>query len=129
MDDKGVFVALLVALMLAGVAGEAYSPEEVYYCPAAQPCAAQQGLPPSMPHGPEWDSSNSGRSFTTSAVMATGPTGSASVGGAFFGGSGGLFVSDEGISVIKGRLGPTGPRQPFTTGAPNGFVPTGPAGP
>jgi hypothetical protein len=130
MDHEGVFVAILLVLMLESVAGESYSPEEVYYCPAAQPCTAQQGLPPSMPHGPEWDSSNSGPSFTTSAVMATGPTGPGSVGaGASFGGSGGFFVGDQGIRVIKGSLGPTGPKQPFTTGAPSGYVPTGPAGP
>ena len=129
MNDEAVFVAILAALMLADVAGEGYSPAEVYYCPAAQPCTAQEGLPPPMSHGPEWDSSNSGRSFTTSVMTATGPTGSA---GAFFGGSGGFSVNDEGIRVIKGSLGPTGPAGPargLAPGARSGFVATGPAGP
>jgi len=130
MDDEGVLVVVLAALMLAGIVGEPYSPAEVSYCPPAQPCTAQEGLPPPMPHGPESDFGNIGRSFSASAVMATGPTGSALVGGgASHSGSGGFFVGDEGIRVIKGSLGPTGPKQPFTTGAPRGFVPTGPAGP
>jgi hypothetical protein len=80
MDDERVVIAVLAALMLAGVVGEPYSPVEVYYCPAAQPCTAQEGLPPPLPHGPESDFADIGRSFTTSAVIATGPTGSASVG-------------------------------------------------
>ena len=130
MDDKRVSAALLAALMFGGAVGEAYSPAEAKSCPA-RPCAALQGLqPPWAPDDSESESVNSARPYTTLVVTATGPTGSASVGtGAAFGGSGGFFVGDEGIRVINGSLGPTGPKQPFTTGAPNGFVPTGPAGP
>jgi hypothetical protein len=130
MDDKRLAAAGLAGIIFVGAVAEAYSPAEANSCPELRPCAEQQRLPPWIPHGPESDSSNSARPFTSIAVMATGSTGSASVGtGASFGGSGGLAVGDEGISVIAGRFGPTGPKQPFTTGAPRGFVPTGPAGP
>jgi hypothetical protein len=118
----------LAGIILVGAVAEGYSPAEAKSCPALQPCAEQQALPPWAPHGPESDSSNSARPYTTSTVMATGSTGSA----AAFGGSGGFFIGEEGISVIKGSFGPTGPTGPsggLATGAPSGYVPTGPAGP
>jgi hypothetical protein len=128
MHDKRLAAAGLVGIILAGAPAEAYSPAEAKSCPARS-CAAQQGLlPPWIPHGPESDSSNSARPYTTSAVTATGATGSA----AAFGATGGFFVNDEGISVLKGSFGPTGPTGPaagLATGARSGFVPTGPAGP
>jgi hypothetical protein len=113
MDDERVVVALLAALMLAGVVGELYSPAEVYYCPAAQPCTAQEGLPAPMPHGPEAESWNGARPYTFVALSATGstsagPTGTFGVSGSF---------------GAKGQTGPTGGADPQAWHGANGPAP------